>query len=712
MNWRLRVMAVCGSGVVGGAELWLRDLLAATDRLAVDAVILADGPLVAALTPVCATVTVRPTGRRPDEMLGAVAALTGRLRRERPDIVLANGIKAAAVAVPAARAAGVRSVWVKHDHSFDGRLLSTLVRRWADGVVATSPSLAAASGARGVVVIAPPRPATPPLPRAEARRRLAAGGVPDDDRLLLLAAGRIVRYKGLDDAIVALARPGGERWRLVAVGDSDPSEPDERDRLVRVARAVGVADRVVFTGPIAGAAALFRAADAVAVLTKAVGRGPDREGYGMVATEAMLAGVPVIATRGGPVVARLGRAGMPVPPAAPDAVATALGRLVDPAIRSAMGAAGLELVAEHPDATVGADRLARVLGLVACRPGAGRDDGPPMSVVTTVLNDADATDRLLERLVPQLAQVEDEIIVVDGGSRDDTAARVTNWASRDARVRLLVRPAAGISAGRNAAVAAARNEVVACTDAGCDPDAGWLAALRAAVADHGADTLFTGVYRVAADGPLQTAMAAVGYPEPEELRHPGALSRSYSRLLGRSFDPTMPTGRSMAFGVGVWHKAGGFPEDLQTGEDVLFGRSITAAGTLAVMVADAAVTWTQRPSAGQTARMYFHYGQGSGHSRDRRLLGRDLARLVAYIGGPVALTAGPRARRAAVVAAAAYLSLPLWRVLAARPAAPGAGRERRAVQVAAAAALVPPAAALRDLAKVAGALHGLLRRHR
>jgi len=409
-----------------------------------------------------------------------------------------------------------------------------------------------------------------------------------------------------------------------------------------------------------------------------------------------------VAATGGPVIERLaGRAGIGVAAGSPVEVAAALGRLADPATRAAMGAAGVRLSAHHPDAATCADLLVRELARVACRPGAGRRDGPPVSVVITVLDEAAAVDRLLALVVDQLDRSADEVVVVDGGSTDDSQARVRAWAARDRRVRLVVVPGAGISAGRNAGVRAARNGLVACTDAGCDPAPGWLAAWRVAAADAGPAGLFTGVYRVAARGPVQAALAAVGYPDPAQLRHPSVVSRGYGRLFGRTFDAAMPTGRSMAFSRSVWHAAGGFPERLRTGEDVLFGRAAVAAGARAMLVADAEVVWAQRPSIAATARMYYGYGQGSGNSRDGRLLGRDLARLVAYSAAAATWLRGGRGGRAAVaVAGAAYLSLPLARVLRGAPERPA--RDRLA-----AAALLPLAAAMRDLAKVAGALRGL-----
>lgn len=741
MSARLRVTVVAPAGVVGGAELWLLALLAATDRLELDAVLLSAGPLAQELTRLGVAVRVLPTGRHPHQLAATSARLARLLRRgdRRPELLLANGVKAAAVAAPAGRLAGVRCVWVKHDHSYDGRR-TALLARLVDGVVATSAPLAQASRRPDAVVVPPPRPDRP-RSRDLARLMLGPHGLDGaDPRPVLAAVGRLVRYKGIEDAVRALSWPGGQQWRLLVIGADDPAEPGETDRLRRLAAEVGVADRVLFAGPVEAAAGLLTGVDAVAVLTKPAGAGPDREGFGTVALEAMVAGVPVIATGPGPVAERLaGRAGIVVRPGAPAEVAAALGRLVDPAVRARMGAAGRQLTADHPTARGCAGLLVRELARVAARPGAGLDTGPgselllagpPISVVVTVLNEAAAVDALLAPLVAQLAHPRDEVVVVDGGSRDGTLARVQAWARRDCRVRLLLRPGAGISAGRNAGVREAANELVACTDAGCTPTPGWLAAFRAAAAEDGPAGLLTGVYRVRGAGPVQLALAAVGYPDPAELRRPSLLVRGYGRLFGRTFEPSLPTGRSMAFPVPVWAAAGGFPEHLQTGEDVLFGRAVAAAGRPAALVADAEVLWAQRPTARATAAMYVRYGQGSGRSRDARLLGRDLARLGGYAAAPWLLARGGRATRAAVLAAGAgYLSLPAVRVLRGGPARPGPAVDPAAglavepvVDLAAgpgtepapgllerglALALLPAAAALRDLAKAAGAVYGL-----
>lgn len=683
----LRVLVVNGHSVLGGAESWLLQLLDATTRVSPRAVVFEDGPLLTELRSRGIDAQVHHVGRHRRSLPAAVAWLSGTLRQSPVvDVVLANGVKAALVAVPAARLAGVPVVWAKHDHMYDS--LARPLGHLADGLVGAVEELVEPCRRSNAVVVPPPKLASPPAGREDARRFWGLTDVTDP---VLGMVGRLVPYKGVDDAIRALATV--DDWRLVVVGDEDPAAAGEQARLEALASSLGVADRVSFPGAVPGASHWLAGFDAVAVLTKCAGaRMPTKEGFGTSAFEAMVAGVPVIAVEGGAVVRRLaGRAGIAVPPGSPSAVAEALAALASPALRREMGTAAQKAVTSHPGAEAAAAMLWSYVAAVAHRPGAGLADGPPVSVITTVKNEEAGIDRLLSLLTPQLGDG-DEIVVVDGGSSDETIARAQRWS----RVRTLEAPGAGISHGRNQAVEAARNDMLAATDAGCDPHEGWLDALRLGLAD-GAD-LVTGLYDVAARSPMEEAFAIACFPSVDEARGAGPWTRLYGALLGRMFDGSLPTGRSVAFTKDAWRKAGGFPENLQTAEDVTFGGAVVAAGGRAALAADAVVTWEQRPELASMARMYWNYGVGDGESGHPMLIGRNLVRMLAYMAAVPAWWWGGRAIRFAIVAhAAAYLSVPAAR----------ARRRRAGWQTW---LLLPFALAVKDVAKASGCTAGL--RHR
>ncbi|HYG93127.1 MAG TPA: glycosyltransferase [Nocardioides sp.] len=692
---RLRVTIVQQGCVLGGAERWQLQLADATDRLDVSVIALGAGPTVERWAERRWPVATLSNERSAPRLAGVAAGVLRELRRSRPDVVVAHGVKAGLVAAPAARILGIPVVWVRHDASFSGRLTG-LLDKLTDGQVATSTWLLEGRVAPNPLVVNPPRPATA-LPRDRAREEL--GVTLDGGELLLGMAARITRNKGIDDAIRALAAPSAAAWVLAIAGIHDPADPDELDRLVKLAADLGVAERVRLLGEVRDFSRVVAAFDAIAVLTKPSPELPWlREAFGMSALEAITNGVPVVAVP--PVDEIIGAGGLVVASESHAEVAAALSSLASADARRRLGEAGLRRAQDFPDAPAAAERLVDFLALLAHRPGAGRTaDGPALSVVTTVLDDEQALSELLAAVVPQLGPA-DELLVVDGGSVDGTVRIARRAAAADPRVKVVVEPGAGISRGRNLGIELARHDVIACTDAGCVPVPGWLDAMRAAVARHPQVDLWTGTYRVVAEKPWELALAAVGYPAIEELARPTPLVRAYGRFFGRCFDPSMPTGRSVAFRRQAWRAAGGFPEHLATGEDVLFGRRIVEAGGRAAMVRDAEVSWAQRPTLRANLTMLRRYGEGSGYSLDSRLMGRDAARALAYAAGAgIAVRGGPGSRSLATAAAVAYLSLPTIRAL----------RGPRPLR---SAAMVPALAAARDIAKAYGALSAATKRAR
>lgn len=676
--------AVLPSSTRGGAELWLERVAGPSTRTELDVVALADGPAARAWRERGRPVTVIRAGRRTRGAARVVAGLTRHLRQTRPDVVVGQGVKAGLLAAVAGHLSGTRVAWVRHDDSYGGPLVA-LLDRLSDGRASGAARLAEG---RDSVVIDPPLP----LPVLDRGAACADLGLPDDaGRLRLVMPTRLVPYKGVDDAIRALA--DAPRWELHVYAIPDAAHPGEADRLRGLARDLRVDDRVHLHAPDDRVGTRLAAFDAVAVLTRAEPGSPvTAEALGLTAYEGMAAGVPVVAVP--PVADAVGPAGVVAGPGDPDSVAEALHRLEDPETRDAAGAEGRRRWGPGGSRPSPTDQLDTLLAGTARRPGAGVRTELPLTVLTTVLDEAEGLDELLRTLRPQLLP-DDELVVVDGGSSDGTLEVARRHRADDERVVVLEVPGAGISQGRNAGFEVATHDVVACTDVGCEPVPGWLGALRAAAAAHPDAALLTGVYTVRHRTPMETALAVVGYPSVQELTHPTPLTRVYGRLFGRRFEADMPTGRSVAVRRDAWRAVGGFPEHLATGEDVTFGRAVARTGP-ALLVSDASVEWEQRPTLRATLRMYYRYGQGSGHSRDPRLLARDGVRVLGYLGGAIgALRGGPGVRAAVVAGGVAYLSVPVLRA---------AGDPRHPAR---AVLLVPVVCALRDLTKAAGAVAGL-----
>lgn len=104
-----------------------------------------------------------------------------------------------------------------------------------------------------------------------------------------------------------------------------------------------------------------------------------------------------------------------------------------------------------------------------------------VSVVIAVKNGAPTLPRCLARLAEQLLPP-DEVIVVDNGSRDGSGdlARAFAARARHLRLRVVEEDRTGATFARNRGVAAASGDVVAFTDADCEPAADWLDRLTSA----------------------------------------------------------------------------------------------------------------------------------------------------------------------------------------------------------------------------------------
>jgi glycosyltransferase involved in cell wall biosynthesis len=204
----------------------------------------------------------------------------------------------------------------------------TRVLRAAATVVATSRwtarRLRAVHGVRAAVV-APGVDPAPPQPGAAAGTRL-------------LCLGSVTRTKGQDLLVEALARIADRTWtaRLAGSLDRDRAQVGAvRELLARH----GLDRRVTLPGPLTGAAldAAWAGTDLLVLPSRA-------ETYGMVLTEALARGIPVVATAVGGVPATLGE---PVPGLLagpdPDALAAAITRWLDePALRADARAAAAD----------------------------------------------------------------------------------------------------------------------------------------------------------------------------------------------------------------------------------------------------------------------------------------------------------------------------------------------------------------------------------
>ncbi len=309
-----------------------------------------DGPLLAPLRADGFRIMPLPLKRSASPVAQAegFAALVRLLRAETPDLVHAHMPLSGFWGRIAARAAGVpRIAYTCHGFLFNQpsplpRRAASLAMEWTAGKVTDlfmTVSEEEAADARRLGIARAPiaigngrDPALfRPDPIARARIR-AALGVPED-RVVVVIVSRLVRHKGHPELLAAMAAvPEAELW---VVGDRLAS--DHGADLEPYLADSGLGDRLRRLGYREDTAAVLAAADIFALPSHF-------EGLPMSVIEAMLTGLPVVATaiRGPREQVVDGETGFLVPPRAVVPLAEALRRLVaEPALRAAMGAAGL-----------------------------------------------------------------------------------------------------------------------------------------------------------------------------------------------------------------------------------------------------------------------------------------------------------------------------------------------------------------------------------
>ncbi|NOZ72423.1 MAG: glycosyltransferase family 4 protein [Chloroflexi bacterium] len=166
------------------------------------------------------------------------------------------------------------------------------------------------------------------------------------DAILVIVVGRLMRRKGLDIFLQALAQviPQHPQLHALIVGGEEINEIGLQSQLQQLAQDLSIIDHVHFTGPRGDVPRLLQAADIASFVPR------EPEPFGRVIIEAMAAGLPVIGARHGaiPDIIREGETGLIVPAADPSALAVALQQLLaQPALAHAMGQAGRARVASH-----------------------------------------------------------------------------------------------------------------------------------------------------------------------------------------------------------------------------------------------------------------------------------------------------------------------------------------------------------------------------
>jgi glycosyltransferase involved in cell wall biosynthesis len=221
----------------------------------------------------------------------------------------------------------------------------------------------------------------------------------------------------------------------------------------------------------------------------------------------------------------------------------------------------------------------------------------PVSLILTTRNEVAQVDTFLEGVRAQTVRPA-EIVVCDGGSSDGTPARMRERGA-DLPLRVMEIPGANIARGRNEAIRAAAQEVLAITDAGCALAPDWLERITAPLLDSPAVDAVGGGYVLTGENRVQRWTRAASLPV--EMQDPEMF---------------LPSSRSFAVRRASIERAGLYPEQLSfAGEDTALVLRMKAQGARFVTRWDARVYWDVRPTLAGFLRQHYLYGRGDGEAR-------------------------------------------------------------------------------------------------
>jgi succinoglycan biosynthesis protein ExoA len=227
---------------------------------------------------------------------------------------------------------------------------------------------------------------------------------------------------------------------------------------------------------------------------------------------------------------------------------------------------------------------------------------PRVMVVIPCLDEAAHIAGLIEKLMPSAERLDMPILVLDGGSSDDTVSLVQDIAARNPRVRLIDNPRRLQSAAVNLAVALHGDDfdyLIRVDAHGGYPD-DYCDRLVEEAVRTGADSVVVAM-KTQGDVPFQQATALA---QNSPLGNGGSKHRAGA--TGRWIDH----GHHALMSVAAFRAVGGYDESFSHNEDAELDHRLNVAGFHIWMTDRTVMTYYPRSTPRALFRQYLAYGRG------------------------------------------------------------------------------------------------------
>ena len=225
-----------------------------------------------------------------------------------------------------------------------------------------------------------------------------------------------------------------------------------------------------------------------------------------------------------------------------------------------------------------------------------------ISIIVPALNEEKYIKGCLQSLIESADDFEFEILVMDGGSTDDTAGIVRAMAVETPAVRLCGNPGRLQSAGMNlgAKIASPRAGIIVRADAHAAYPPDFVSKCLAAFLAHDAASVVVPMVNKGVTG-IQRAIAKA---QSSRLGNGGSAHRT------GGVSGFVEHGHHAMFNREVFLRLGGYDTRFTHNEDAEYDVRLRRAGGKIWMCGDAAVTYFPRKSLTALSRQYFKHGQG------------------------------------------------------------------------------------------------------
>lgn len=217
-----------------------------------------------------------------------------------------------------------------------------------------------------------------------------------------------------------------------------------------------------------------------------------------------------------------------------------------------------------------------------------------VSLIITTKNESDNIKMLLECIFNQTI-IPNEIVIVDGGSLDNTTDIIKDYCNVYENIHLIKHDGINISEGRNIAIKHATNEIILATDAGCKLKNDWVEQMVTPFIDDQSIDVVWGWDQSNSKTKLEEYITILTFPKVEEIDK----------------EKYLPASRNIAFKKSAWEKVGGYPEFLYTAEDTLFDINLKKCGCKFYFNENAIVYWRPRRTLKSLWKQFKLYHQGN-----------------------------------------------------------------------------------------------------